>query len=93
MSMDFNINTLIKLDPRIFSGLPPGATLHVRRNLSAYGVTACIPAIGAEIELEAWDERQAMAELVDKVHALIARRAKAHMRAGRHDRGWPKIAA
>jgi|GEM_PF-4138135 len=39
------------------------------------------------------DQRGMMKELSDKLDAHLAHWLRSPMRAGRHDRGWPKVAA
>jgi hypothetical protein len=85
--------TTIPLDPRNFPGLPEGSNIVVAESPLTGRKQAQIASIGAVIDLDARDDREAMAELVDKLKALMAARAKTPLRDGRHDRGWTKVAA
>lgn len=89
----FRNGGVINLDRTSFAyGLPPGSVVRLCSDPMTGGLRADIPSIRATILLHAIGQREALMELIDKIAALMARRATAPMRAGRHDRGWPKVA-
>lgn len=79
-----------KLGPAM--GLPPGSMISIRGNVQTCGYIANVSGFG-RIDIHAVDSQGALLELVAKVRAMVTSRAKATLRPGRHDRGWPKVAA
>lgn len=89
----FRDGAIINLPYVRYSELPPGSAVALSHDPITGGFRADIASLNATFHLKSWDQAQAMTELIDKLDEMLAKRRTAPMRADRHDRGWPKVAA